>query len=327
MSRGVAFVALVAACVLGAGGYVAWAATRTDDVGRTADAASLRALERRPYVVFLSSAKGVAPFDRLSVAPLDDPAKRLEVGLRCDRVATVASLGSCVEHDVGLGVTYHVTFFDRAFRPVARGYGAGIPSRTRLSPSGRFAAVTSFSQGDSYLHAGEFSTTTAVFRTATGKAVVSSLEQLHVLRDGKRFEPLDRNFWGITFVDDRRFYATMGTGETTYLVLGDLAMRTLRTVHENVECPSLAPDGRRIGFKRRDAHGAWRFTVLDVATLRETPLAERRSVDDQLAWAGDDRVAYGWQGAVWTERADGAGKPTLLLDDAQSPTFVYPSLT
>ena len=82
MSRGVAFVALVAACVLGAGGYVAWAATRTDDVGRTADAASLRALERRPYVVFLSSAKGVAPFDRLSVAPLDAPRRRLEVGLR-----------------------------------------------------------------------------------------------------------------------------------------------------------------------------------------------------------------------------------------------------
>jgi hypothetical protein len=246
--------------------------------------------------------------------------------MRCDRVAINDELGSCVEHDVGIGVTYTVTFFDRSFHEVAHGRGTGIPSRTRLSPSGHLAAVTSFTQGDSYLQAGQFSTTTSIFDTHTGHAVVANLERLHVFRDGRAFDPLNRNFWGVTFVDDRTFYATMASGNTTWLVRGDLRTRTMRTVHENVECPSVSPDGVHIGFKRRVASGAWRFTVLDLATGVETPLAERESVDDQLAWVDGSRLAYGWQGAVWVVRANGSGRPRLLLPNAQSPTVVYPGL-
>lgn len=35
-----------------------------------------------------------------------------------------------------------------------------------------------------------------------------------------------------------------------HLVEGDLAARTVRTVVENVECPSLSPEGARIAFKQ-----------------------------------------------------------------------------
>jgi dipeptidyl aminopeptidase/acylaminoacyl peptidase len=236
------------------------------------------------------------------------------------------AMGSCVEHNVGIGVTYTVTFFDSAFHEVAHGGGTGIPSRTRLSPSGRLAAVTSFTQGDSYLQAGQFSTTTSIFDTHTGRAVVANLERLHVFRGGRAFDPLDRNFWGVTFASDSVFYATMASGNTTWLVRGDLRTRTMRTVHENVECPSLSPDGARIAFKRRVASGAWRFTVLDLSTGAETPLAEHESVDDQLAWLDGSKLAYGWQGAVWVVDADGGGRPRLLLRNAQSPTVVDPGL-
>jgi hypothetical protein len=65
------------------------------------------------------------------------------------------------------------------------------------------------------------------------------------------------NFWGITFArDSDRFYATMATGGRvaeiganggTHLIEGSVAARTAKVIHDNVECPSLSPDGTRIG--------------------------------------------------------------------------------
>ena len=43
----------------------------------------------------------------------------------------------------------------------------------------------------------------------------------------------------------------------------------------------------------RAARGTWRLHVLELATLRETALAETRSVDDQVEWLDDDTVLYG----------------------------------
>ena len=47
-------------------------------------------------------------------------------------------------------------------------------------------------------------------------------------------------------------------------------------IHENVECPSLSPDGTRIAYKKRDRldPAPWQLTVLDLATMRETPLGD-----------------------------------------------------
>ena len=91
-------------------------------------------------------------------------------------------------------------------------------------------------------------------------------------------------------------------------------------LRENVECPSLSPDGTRIGYKKLvDRPGVWRFHVLDLESGRDTPLAETESVDDQLEWLDDDRLLYGKDGAVWTVNADGSGKPEQLLARAASP--------
>src|SRR5262249_21948698 len=118
------------------------------------------------------------------------------------------------------------------------------------------------------------------------------------------------------------FYATMGTNDGTFLVRGDLVRRRLDTVHMNVECPSLSPDGTRIGFKHRGADGKWRFAVLDLASGRVTLLAERRSIGDQLPWAAEAPVLNGGPGGVGPVPADGTGTPRLLLPDAASPTVV-----
>jgi Tol biopolymer transport system component len=100
------------------------------------------------------------------------------------------------------------------------------------------------------------------------------------------------------------------------------------TLAENVECPSLSPDGTRVAYKKRVLTGAslWHEYVLDLRTLRQTPLAERHSVDDQATWLDDRTLAYalpanGRVGSsdLWSVPADGTGTPRLLIAGASSP--------
>ncbi|WP_262286728.1 hypothetical protein [Micromonospora sp. MA102] len=120
----------------------------------------------------------------------------------------------------------------------------------------------------------------------------------------------------------------MSTGGKRYLVRGDLAARTVTTLAENVECPSLSPDGRRIAFKRAidaDPARGWRLSVLDLATLRVRATTEPASVDDQAAWLDDATLAYTLRGDdgrpdVWAVPADGTGRPRLLVPGAESPS-------
>jgi hypothetical protein len=102
----------------------------------------------------------------------------------------------------------------------------------------------------------------------------------------------DFNFWGVTFGRDSNvFYATLKTSGTAFLVRGDLALRKLTVLRENVECPSLSPDNRLIAFKKKVGGNLapWRFSVLDLATLVDRPIAAKpdRSTIDRMArrWA------------------------------------------
>lgn len=200
----------------------------------------------------------------------------------------------------------------------------GIPNRVRVSGSGRMASWTVFVTGDSY-NSGEFSTRTGILDTRTGTQV-GNLETFTV-QDGRPNQ--DANFWGVTFAaDDNRFYATMSTGGRRYLMEGDFAARTMRRITVNVECPSLSPDGTRLAYKKMLPDRSWRLTVLSLADLAETPLAETRSVDDQAVWLDDRTVAYGLphtgSGAdVWATPADGTGTPQLLAADAESPAILH----
>src|SRR5262249_11786971 len=130
------------------------------------------------------------------------------------------------------------------------------------------------------------------------------------------------------------FYVTLGTGGKTFLVEGDLSTRQLRVIADDVECPSLSPDDRRIAFKHRETGGAsgqfaWHIAVLELATGRIAVLkGETRSVDDQVEWNDAGEILYGMpldsqrsaaETDVWAIAADDSTPPRRLLSYAFSP--------
>ncbi|MFK4850369.1 TolB family protein [Microbacterium sp. ZW T6_19] len=250
---------------------------------------------------------------------------RTGTGLECNRFYAAGDTAVCVSVEGSLKPTTKVEVLDADLTPTETFTYSGVPTRARVSPSGRMVAWTVFVTGDNYAGT-NFSTRTGIYDRDTGR-IVDSLEGIPLYIDGERVHRVDVNYWGVTFAeDDDTFYATVSTAGTTYLVEGDVSEWSATALRENVECPSLSPDGTRIVFKKRvndSVDDPWRLYVLDLATMQETPLAEDRSVDDQAAWIDDDTVAYGVDGGVWSVSADGAGQPELIAEDASSPAMVH----
>ncbi|MEC3976294.1 hypothetical protein [Amycolatopsis sp. H20-H5] len=287
---------------------------------------SLRGPER---LLFRNTAAG-PDFGRLSSVPSARPdAIREATGLTCDRFAVSAGTGLCLtaRPDVLPPVT-DVLVLGRDLTVRRRLEIPGTPSRARVSPDGKLAYWSLFVTGDSYAETG-FSTRAGILEVETGK-LVKTIEELPVFRDGQRYFASDVNYWGVTFAPDgNRFYATLGSKGKTFLVEGDYANYRGRVLRENVECPSLSPDGKRVAFKKRvsdDPAAPWRLFVLELASLKETPLAETHSVDDQALWRDDSTILYSLPRAdsgsdVWSVPADGAGTPALLIPHAASPAL------
>ena len=327
-SRGLLFSLLVAVCVAGAAAYVALAAGGDDRVATLTHAQpAAPAGADRPLPADLRLI--VRARDRLDLrlpgrVYVVDPAhpdRRKEHPVECMRVHVSAGRGLCLSIAPS-GVDFRVSLLDRDLTAGTTIPLAGVPSRTRVSPDGRYGAVTTFVTGDSYTTSGEFSTRTLLVDMAAGKMIVD-LERFRVLKDGRELDAPDHNFWGVTFAQDSdRFYATLGTGEHHYLVRGSVRDRTLTVLRDGVECPSLSPDGTQIGFKASAGGDKWRFSVLDLETLSEHPLSEQRSIDDQLEWLDDRHVAYGDGRDVWMARADGGGEPERLVRGADSPAAI-----
>lgn len=287
-----------------------------------------------PHVLF----RGTAPGDlygHVAAVALDDLSGPREVTpVVCDRVSAQGTTTVCLRTHRGVVTTYEAEVLDEAWRTTATWPLPGVPSRTRLSPDG-LVATTTFVTGHSYSQTG-FSTETTV-RDVDGTEVSGNLEDFTLLVDGERVAPVDRNVWGVTFVDERYFYATVRSQslDRTWLVRGDLTERTLVTVLDGVECPSLSPDGTRLAFKHDVAEGGsatphWTPAVLDLDTLEVTVLdAEQRTVDDQMTWLDDTTLLYGLPRAdepgttdVWSLPADGTGTPAVAIPQAWSPSVV-----
>ena len=286
-------------------------------------------------------------YGRLGLVAASDPTgPRALSPLSCDRVDFEGGLGLCLERPTsGLFITTSATIFNAHFKALHTVPLTGLPSRARVSPDGRYGAVTTFVSGDSYSTLNAYSTRTEIIDMHTG-TVLFDLGQLAVTREGKPFQNTNFNFWGVTFANDgHHFYATLGTGAQTYLIKGDLNTRRATVIASNVACPSLSPDGRQIAFKRQlpGTVVRWRLSVLDLATMKVHPLAETRSVDDQIEWLNNTTVIYGvlqdkaiaalnpfsaatpslTNGAtlvtnMWTVPADGTGTPHLFTSGAWS---------
>lgn len=280
-------------------------------------------------LVFLNGAQGPHRGALVSVPGQTPQAERTASGLTCQRFHAAAGTGVCLNSTPGaLAQDNRALIVDSDLRTLRSFPLAGTPSRARVSPSGRFAAWTVFVSGESYGSA-FFSTRTTIVDTRTG-AVEPDLEKFSVQMDGRPYTAGDVNFWGVTFSkDDDTFYATLATAGQTYLVKGSIARRSVSALAQNVECPSLSPDETRVAYKKRVMRGAslWREHVLDLRTLHEQPLAEKRSVDDQALWLDDRTLAYALpaEGStdttdLWTVPADGTGAPRILTPAASSPT-------
>jgi hypothetical protein len=193
-------------------------------------------------------------------------------------------------------------------------------------------STTTFVAGHSY--SGSSFSTETIIRRDSGD-VVGSIEEFSTTVDGQPLTTVDRNYWGVTFVDDETFYATAAstTLGKTWLVKGSISERTMTSIRSDAECPSISPDHTRVAYKTRHgnrAPGQWRIAVYNLATGHETSTAETRSVDDQVEWLDDSTVLYalpreGSEDAVsdiWQVRADGAGSPSFFIPQATSPAVV-----
>lgn len=282
-------------------------------------------VQAKGQLLFRNTADG-PDFGRIATVPADRPGEpRRVAGLGCDRFATAAGTALCLSARPGvLPPMTDVIVLDKDLDEIRRFELPGTPSRGRVSPDGRRVYWTMFVTGDSYAATG-FSTRAGIFDLTSGQ-LLKSIEEMAVFLDGGRYYSSDVNYWGITFTPDGdRFYATMGTKGKTYLVEADYRKFTAKVLRENVECPSLSPDGKRIAFKKRvsaDLAAPWRLAVLDLASGQETLLAETRSVDDQAAWLDDRTVAYGLESGIWAVPADGSGAARLLVERASSPAGV-----
>lgn len=249
--------------------------------------------------------------------------------LRCEVVHVSGGRGLCLTADRGVVTTYAAKLFDAATLAVTGELPLqGIPSRTRVSRDGGLAAFTVFAAGHGYTSL-DFATQTLIVDTAQAR-VLANLEDFPITKDGQPFKRPDFNFWGVTFTSDARgFFATLSSGGQHYLVRGDLATRTATVLHDNVECPSLSPGADKVAYKKRfvvDGRIVWQFHVLDLRTMAEMPLPEKRNVDDQIEWLDDAHVMYAMTAAdggastdVWVAPVDGRGDPVLYLRNAYSP--------
>jgi hypothetical protein len=329
-SRNALVVLVAALCAIGGAVYVLIAALDSRSEPAAATLAGKQAAKLAPV------AAGPAPSSVLlravdpqratlegriyRVDPVAGGTPRAQKGPACLRFYEAGGRALCLTV-ARSGVDFRAKILDRSGRVRHDLTLTGLPSRARVSPNGRLGAMTTFVSGDSYAAPGTFSTRTTILDLVEGKPIVD-LEKFEVTRDGKVIHSQDFNFWGVTFArDSDEIYATLATGGHHYLVHGRVSTRKFEVLRDNVECPSLSPDGTRIAYKRRDGKPwHWRLHVLDLRTGADVALSERRPIDDQAEWLDNRRLLYGLGVDVWVAPADGSGAPQRFLANAASPS-------
>lgn len=296
---------------------------------RTTGPSAADVIEQLPTedrIIFRNTASG-AGYGMVGSVALKNPAGPRELAdTACDRVDVSFHMISCMRTLRGIPTTFETRILDASGETMDAWPLPGLPSRTRVSDGG-LVATTAFVTGHSYA-ADSFSTETTI-RSFDGTDY-GNLETYATIVDGEELTAIDRNVWGVTFASEDEFYATVASGNRTWLVKGSIRDRKLVSVVENAECPSISPDGTRVAYKQRSARLGlvhWDIAVLDLSTKKRTIIPLENGFDDQLEWLDGNTMLFGMprtdevgDSDVYSIEADANAIPQLLIEHAWSPS-------
>jgi len=266
--------------------------------------------------------------DYAKVGYVDPQGERHITELECDRLDLNEAGGICLSATAGLAGTGRGLLLTPDLNPTTK-FGVNKPSRAGVSPDGAVVAWTGFSAGHSYLEVGEFATTTQLISVERG--IGANLETVFNAYDveGSLIDDIDRNYWGVSFVDRDLFYATLGYRGQTTIVEGRVSTSRLDVVAENASCPEISPDGTKIVAKERRGD-AFQLVLIDIESGSRRDLGETRSVDDQVEWLDDNNILYGMPNLdegteaqpvfdIYALNVDPGSAPKLIIPFADSP--------
>lgn len=253
--------------------------------------------------------------------------ERFITPLPCQRIDWNRNGGICLQLG-SIGVSARGLLLDETLRPTGR-FGIATPSRAAISPDGTNVSWTGFVTGHDYLAPGEFSTTTQLIDVERQASAELQDDFETLLPHGEALGAIDENYWGTTYIDSQTFYATVGFGEETNIVAGDVRTGELNIVHANASCPEVSPDATTIVAKEQRGQ-SFQLVAINTETGARRDLAETRSVDDQVEWIDDNTIVYGLvnpEGGtvgqpafdIWVLNVNDGSEPRLLLPFADSP--------
>lgn len=280
-----------------------------------------------PAVVAMAFVNRAPGDDYGRVAYLDFDGTRHQTELECGRIDLNEAGGVCLSIGGGISGTGQGLITNPALVPT-KTFGLTTPSRAAVSPDGSVVAWTGFTRGHSYLDPGEFATLTQLI--SVERRVAADLETNFTTYEGDRIvRNADRNYWGVSFVDNDHFFATVGFEDTTAIVEGHVSNSTLEIVFDNATCPEVSPDGTIVVAKEmRDDR--FQLVAIDVASGDRRDLDETRSVDDQVEWVDEDTIVYALPNDeagtaaepvfdIWALDIAPGSAPRLLVPFADSP--------
>lgn len=241
--------------------------------------------------------------------------------LLCTRVYAAHGTGLCLRKNTA--VSWSATVLDRNLEATSTWPMAGEPVLARVSPSGRMVAWTALTKGTSL--SGSFTAVTSVVDTEKGESI-DDLSAFTARVGRERRVTKKYQLWGVTFVDDDRFLASVEAGGKRWLAQGRLSTREVTTIAPDVTSPALSPDGKQVAFVRVEKDGGGgRLAVMELRTRRVHHVGDQRGVTEQPVWFDDRTVGYVVRDAsghptIWSSRVGAGARPELVLANAESPS-------
>lgn len=279
--------------------------------------------EAAPVLIFRTLAPSNA-FGRVARLTLGRPGDDRQIShLACLRLHYAGGRGLCVTQESdGKDASHAAYVFDRSLTRGPRIALAGVPTRVRVAPDGRLAAITTYAEEES--PEGERLAIDSIIVDMSSGRTVADLRQFRI--ENHDLPPLNPpvDVGGVAFErDGDRFFAAVSTATERYLVSGSIHERRMTPIRTGVASESLSPDGRQLVVKKPGERGFWQLAVIDLRTWKERDLQQGpRSVDDQVEWLDNAHVIYhdvdGDGTALWMLPADGVNGPRVLVKDAYS---------